>query len=248
MHNRILKTTLRRLLQCEELDAGMREPLRNTYFRLADVDEVPLTRRLFEAVQLHRNIRFYRFLLDVCRLLFDLLIPDKATGKLHFEDFIRNEKKMHRLFEKFLCNFYTHETDYRVRRQRRPWANTVGADAAARELLPRLNPDILLDRPGRTIILDAKYYRNVLQCHPKGRALLHSGHLYQMFAYLKTSVPLQGEARSRECWSTRCLTRDLTMNTRCMATASVSTQSTSVSTGQEFAAIYSPWSGHRNKK
>lgn len=189
LHNRILKTTVRRLLQTSTLDDRIREPLRNTYRRLGDVEELQLTGRHFEMVQLHRNIRFYRFLLHVCRLLYDWLVPDEATATFLFRDFTRDEKRMHRLFEEFLRRFYAHEqTSFAVSRPQWVWAATAGEDPAAAELLPTLNPDLCLIGCGRTIVLDAKYYRDTLQQHPSGHQSLHSGNLYQMFAYLK-NVP-----------------------------------------------------------
>lgn len=186
LHNQILKTTLCRLLRTSQLGARLRGPLRNTYFRLSDVEEVPLTGRLFDMVQLHRNIRFYRFLLHVCRLLYDCLVPDEASGKFLFADFTRDEKRMHRLFEKFLRSFYSREqTAFAVSQPRLSWAHMEGESPEAKDLLPTLNPDICLAGRGRTIILDAKYYRDPLQRHPSGRQSLHSSNLYQIFSYLK---------------------------------------------------------------
>jgi 5-methylcytosine-specific restriction enzyme subunit McrC len=192
LHNRILKTTVRRLLQTSILDGRIREPLRNTYRRLGDVEELQLTGRHFEMVQLHRNIRFYRFLLHVCRLLYDCLVPDETTGTFRFRDFSRDEQRMHRLFEKFLRKFYKHEQEtFAVSNPSWAWAETTGADSAAADLLPTLNLDLCLTGSGRIIVLDAKYYRDSLQQH-FGRQSLHSAHLYQMFAYLKNVPGTQG--------------------------------------------------------
>lgn len=192
LHNRILKTTLRRLLQTSGLDARLREPLRNTYLRLAEVEEVSLTARLFDMVQLHRNNRFYRFLLHVCRLLYDWLVPDEVTGKYLFRDFTRDENRMHRLFEQFLRNFYAHEQKaLAVSRPRLYWTNAATESQAAVDLLPTLNPDICLTGRGRTIILDAKFYRDSLQQH-FGRLSLRSDHLYQIFSYLKNFPVVSG--------------------------------------------------------
>lgn len=186
LHNRILKTTVRRLLRANGLDPRLRERLRNTYVRLPEVEEVLLTARVFDNVQLHGHIRFYRFLLLVCRLLYDCLVPDEVTGRFLFRDFARDEDRMHRLFEQFLRNFYAHEQKaLAVSRPRLSWSDVAGDTPAAGELLPTLNPDICLTGCGRTIVMDAKYYRETLQRHPSGRVSLHSGNLYQMFSYLR---------------------------------------------------------------
>jgi 5-methylcytosine-specific restriction enzyme subunit McrC len=86
-------------------------------------------------------------------------VPDEAAGKLRFRDFVRDEGRMHYVFERFLFNFYRHEqTAFRVSRPTFGWTDTAGMTPDAQQLLPTLNPDVRLTRPGRTIILDAKYY------------------------------------------------------------------------------------------
>lgn len=183
LHNQILKATLRQLLRTDTLDSGLRDTARTAYRRLPGITDIRLTDRAFQSVQLHRNIRVYRFLLDVCRLLHEHLIPDEATGEALFREFVRDEERMRRLFERFLFNFYRHEQSaYAVRRRRFPWV--AGADPL-HELLPSMHTDVCLERPGRRLVIDAKYTPAVLQRHPHGGATLRSDHLYQLFAYLR---------------------------------------------------------------
>lgn len=180
-HNQILKATLRRLLRSDGLDRNLRGPIRNAYQRLPAVSDVPLSRRSFRAVQLHRNIRFYRFLLHVCRLLFRQLIPSEATGEFRFRTFTGDERRMRRLFEHFLRNFYRHD-GFSVRTDRIYWR---GAGEPAPRLLPTMLTDVTLRQPGRWLIIDAKYTPRVYQSHHHGSQRLRSGHLYQLFAYLR---------------------------------------------------------------
>jgi 5-methylcytosine-specific restriction enzyme subunit McrC len=187
-HNRILKATLRQLLQSTDLDKKLHAPIRFTYHRLAGISDVRLSERDFHSVQLHRNIRFYRFLLDVCRLLYDCLIPDQATGKFRFPDIARDEKRMRRVFERFLYNFYRHEqSTYRVGSNAFEWTDVIGAPCDI-ALLPIMRTDVTLLGRDRRIVMDAKYYVETLQTH-HGKASLRSGHLYQLFAYLKNLPP-----------------------------------------------------------
>jgi 5-methylcytosine-specific restriction enzyme subunit McrC len=187
-HNQILKATLRQLLQSPDLDRKLHAPIRFTYHRLAGITDIRLSERVFHSVQLHRNIRFYRFLLDVCRLIYDCLIPDEATGKFRFPELARDEKRMRRVFERFLFNFYRHEQSaYRVRSNTFPWARVAGAPAHI-DLLPTMRTDVTLIGPDRRVVIDAKYYVKTLQTH-HGKPSLRSGHLYQLFTYLKNLPP-----------------------------------------------------------
>jgi 5-methylcytosine-specific restriction enzyme subunit McrC len=44
--------------------------------------------------------------------------------------------------------------------------------------------DVSLRKLDRTVIIDTKYYKETLQQH-YDRRTVHSGHIYQLFAYLK---------------------------------------------------------------
>lgn len=184
LHNQILKATLVRLLKAEGLERKVRSSVRLAFQRMPECRSIQLTRHHFRAVQLHRNTRFYRLLIDVCRLVFEHLIPDESKGIFRFRDFSRDEVRMRLLFEQFLRNFYKHEQSaFRVRRNHFPWANAVGEGAA---LLPEMNTDVTLVRPGHQIVIDAKYTPYVLQHNPYGGTpRLNSKHLFQLFAYLK---------------------------------------------------------------
>ena len=191
-HNQIVKATLRSLLYCQALDPRVRVAVKTAYLRLPGISDISLSKRTFRDVQLHRNIHFYRFLIDVCRLLYEHLIPDEAKGTFRFRDFTRDEERMRPLFERFLYNFYKHEqAAFKVRSRRFSWA---GARGPAVHLLPTMLTDITLTRPGRCLVIDAKYTPNVLQEHFHGSSRLRSGHLYQLFAYLKNLPCVAGTA------------------------------------------------------
>jgi 5-methylcytosine-specific restriction enzyme subunit McrC len=193
LHNQIVKASLSNLTRCETLDPKLRLSVRTAYLRLPGVSDIRLSRRTFRNVQLHRNIRLYGLLVDICRLLYDHLIPNETTGTFRFRDFTRNEERMRRLFERFLLNFYKHELKgaFKVASRRITWA---GATGSAAHLLPDMLTDITLTRPGRWVVIDAKYTPRVLQEHLHGPLRLRSEHLYQLFAYLKNLSAIAGTA------------------------------------------------------
>jgi 5-methylcytosine-specific restriction enzyme subunit McrC len=184
VHNRILKATLRRLLQTRCLGSRLRDPLRATYHRLHEITDIPLALRAFRSVHLHRHNGLYRFLLDVCLLLHQCLIPDEATGELIFRNFVRDERRMRGLFERFVRNFLRREqASFHVEAESLRWELTIGSPADL-AFLPSMRTDVTLRRPGRTLVIDAKFYREPFQQH-RGRWTVRSSHLYQLFAYLR---------------------------------------------------------------
>ena len=189
LHNQILRTTLRQLLQLRSLPEPLRDELAGADRRLHEIDTIPLSRQTFRSVQLHRNNRFYRFLLHVCRLVQNCLLVDEETGEVQFRDFYREPRRMRSLFERFLRNFYKREQrQFRVKRDRIRW-NTGAFDAMG--LLPEMLTDLSLVSAKRKIVIDAKFYCETLQTY-HGKASVRSGHLYQLFAYLRNLAPRGG--------------------------------------------------------
>ena len=183
VHNRILRSTLRSLLRLPDLHPDVRAKVRSAYTKLDGVSVVPLNRRLFQQVRLDRNRRYYRFLLSVCRLIHEQLLIDERSGEAMFIDF--SEERVERLYENFIIGFYRREQDrYRVNHRGRTiaWVDE-GTPDHQRSKLPRMEADVILEAPGRRIIMDAKYYREALGGRYGGK--LHSNNLYQLMSYLR---------------------------------------------------------------
>ena len=99
------------------------------YRRLHDVSAIDLSSSVFGRVTLHRNNAFYGFLLQVCRLVFECLLVDEKTGEAAFRDFLRDEKAMARVFERFVFNFFRKEqTVFRVRSDRIDWQEVIARE------------------------------------------------------------------------------------------------------------------------
>lgn len=185
LHNRLLKSTIGRVVRCENVDRELRDRLLRVYRRLHDVSEVPITSSAFTRVVLHRNNAHYRLPIEVCRLIHDNRLIEAFAGRSRFRDFLREERAMARLFEKFVFNFYSREQDeYRVGVERFGWqAVTASEDDLA--LLPGMYTDVSLESPGRKIVLDTKFYRTTFQTTQAGREKVRSDNLYQLYAYLR---------------------------------------------------------------
>ena len=184
LHNRILRSTLKSLTRLPDLDGDVATSVRSAYAKLAGISNVTLSRRLFKRVQLDRNRRYYRFLLSVCRLIHEHLLPDEASGETRFADF--SGEQLEKLYEKFIIEFYRREQDrYRINRGGRSikWVDD-GTEEHQRSKIPRMEADVILEAPDRRIILDAKFYRKAMSSR-FGTSKLHSSNLYQLLAYLR---------------------------------------------------------------
>jgi 5-methylcytosine-specific restriction enzyme subunit McrC len=186
LHNRILRSTLRRLLALPGLDRQVRAEVGLVYRKMEGVTEIPVRRSTFRRVRIHRNNRIYQFLMHLCRLLHDALRLQE-DGTATFADVRRRRGEMARLFEDFVANFYRFEQSrYSVRGQSRlPWHEAASPLEADLNRLPGMIPDVVLEAPDRRIILDAKFYREPLAQGRHGGLRVRSGHLYQVFTYIE---------------------------------------------------------------
>ena len=180
--NQILKATLRQLTTVTGLDPGHRRRAGRLYRKLDAVSDVPLRPRLFRTVRIHRNNRFYSFLIHLCRLIYDSLVVNEEEGAATFYDFREDEHKMGLLFQQFVKTFCERETDYRVSAPKIDWFEAEKSETDLRHL-PRMQTDIVLRSPERTIILDTKFYKDPLDRRWGGERV-NAANLYQIFSYV----------------------------------------------------------------
>ncbi|MGG3480004.1 restriction endonuclease [Peribacillus frigoritolerans] len=180
LHNQIIKSTLYFLLQSPKLENTLKDEVLQVYHHFGDISLIKLHHSFFTKVKLHRSNQHYRFVLDICRFLYESLLINEESTEEKFADFERDPKAMARLFEGFVRNFYKKETtQYKVYRENIIWE----AEGEDLYYLPIMQTDISMENKERKIIIDTKYYQHSLNQY-KGAPKLISGNLYQLFAYL----------------------------------------------------------------
>ncbi len=185
LHNQILKTTLWRLASSENLDSQHRHDLRVLCRQLEDVDIIPLRKGDFRRLQLNRNNAFYDFLMKLCELVHDCLLPEEGGKRFRFTDILEDEQRMSVVFEDFVRNFFKMEQqEFRIAGRVLDWdlEECEGSDLS---YLPRMETDIWLRSPTRTIVIDTKFYKKTFATNRYGQQKIHTANLYQLFSYLK---------------------------------------------------------------
>jgi 5-methylcytosine-specific restriction enzyme subunit McrC len=186
LHNRILRETLRGLLALPKLNVEIRAKLRSTYRSLDGISAFRVDRSSFRRLQLHRNNRPYRFLMNLCQLIHESLMVEE-DGSFRFADVRDQHNVMASLFERFVTNFFREEQSvFGVSGQSPlPWYMASSTVAAHLRHLPIMRPDIVLAAKSRRIIIETKYYFQALSSDHHGLARVRADHLYQIFAYLE---------------------------------------------------------------
>jgi 5-methylcytosine-specific restriction enzyme subunit McrC len=183
--NRILKSTLQLLHAAECLDSGIRDQLAHTLRQMRQIPEIRLDAGLFRRVRINRSNAHYTFLLSLCELAFDCLLPNPGGSETRFRDFAEDDAWMHALFEDFVRNFYhTHADSFGwacLGRTRISWDATP-RDSESAALLPGMTTDVALERDDLHLIVDCKYYADAL--HGRYTPKLDSDNLYQIWSYV----------------------------------------------------------------
>ena len=194
--NQIIASTLQDALRIVGLSEQNRDRIAKTLRRMPETRRIRISDHVFHSVRLHRNNNYYQFALNVCKLLHQSILPNKMLdGMLEFIDIMDDEKAMNRIFEKFLMNFYKQECkqDFpevsrsHIRFQLTPYGMTFATSTdEAYALLPMMETDVTLFNPQtkNKIILDAKYYKEVLVSKYGEKGKIRRDHLSQIISYV----------------------------------------------------------------
>lgn len=181
--NRILKTAMTLLMRHGDVKKENSGLLRKLLLYFSDVSPLSPYGIDWNALTYHRHNATYKMLLNICRLVFDGLLLSSKDGGCTLAEFI-DDQQMHRLFEKFVLEYYRKEyPQFKASASHIDW-NIDGADSAL--FLPLMKSDITLTHAGRSMIIDTKYYSRSMQSNPQFQSTsLISGNLYQIFTYVK---------------------------------------------------------------
>lgn len=194
--NQIIYSTLRDALKIRGLSKQNESRLLTTIRRMPQMKHVQLSNSVFKSVRLNRNNTYYKFAINICRLLHQSMLPNESLiGKWDFTDLMDDERAMNRIFEKFLMNFYKQECreDYpdvgrsHIRFQLTPFGMTFAKSTdEAYRLLPVMETDVTLYNPRtkKKIILDAKYYKETLVSRYGEVGKIRREHLSQILTYV----------------------------------------------------------------
>lgn len=176
--NRIIKTTIGVLVR-SDIDIKQKKNLRNLLLFFKDVGELnPFNINWSHTYD--RNNDYYRMLLSICYLVIKGLLHS-SNGSRYILNRFFDEKQMHKLYEKFILEYYRKEyPSLTVSASQIPW----WLDDEGDSLLPIMQSDITIKYGSKTLIIDAKYYNNNTTVRYEKKTLI-SGNLYQIFTYVK---------------------------------------------------------------
>lgn len=178
--NQIIKTTMIILVKQKNVKSEHKAILKKNLLFLANVDDIAPNSIRWDGIRYSRNNQSYRLIINLCYLVLSGLLITTESGNMRLAEFL-DDQTMHRLYEKFLLEYYRyHHPEYRANPDMIPW----NIDDGVRDFLPTMKTDITLKKGKKTLIIDAKYYEHTMQSFYDVNTI-HSGNLYQIFAYVK---------------------------------------------------------------
>ena len=176
--NRIIKSTILRLIR-SDIAKTRKKNLRKLLIYFNDVEEIDLNTTNW-TIQYNSNNQTYRMLISICHLIIKGLLQTQTDGTHRLMEFF-DEQRMHRLYEKFILEYYRQEyPQITANASQILWQ----LDDDVNEMLPVMNTDIMLIYGEKVLIIDAKYYAHSTQIQ-YNKHTLHSDNVYQIFTYVK---------------------------------------------------------------
>ena len=184
LYNRIIKTTMHYLIKAYNVAAERKAALKKVLIFFDNVALLKPSDINWSRLYYRKSNRSYEMLLNICYFVLDGMLQTTENGDYKMANF--TDEHMARLFERFILEYYRYHHKYlsEVKSAQVRW-NLVGDnDENMIRFLPTMQTDIFLRLDEKVLILDAKYYGKTMQ-HQFDKYTLHSGHMYQIFAYVK---------------------------------------------------------------
>ena len=184
IHNQILKSTLLLVVQTENIDKQRKKSLKNLLLFFDSVSIIDMKSVRWDKLIYQRNNKNYELLLNLCYFLYNGMIQTTEEGKYKLASF--TDEQMHMLFQRFVFEYYkkTFKNIINVSAPTIKWYDDYDDSDPLIKLLPDMKTDIVLKKDNKILIIDTKYYTKVMTRN-YSKSTLRSGHLYQIFSYVK---------------------------------------------------------------
>jgi 5-methylcytosine-specific restriction enzyme subunit McrC len=181
-YNQILKLTMHILSKNNHVSDDHKLALRKNMFYFTDIDDIDVRDINWSTLTFARNNRNYNMLINICFFVIEGLLISTEKGEFALSSYL-DEQTMSSLYERFVLEYFRfHHPNLKARAAQVKW----NIDDNAIKFLPVMQTDILLEKDGRTMIIDTKYYeQSMISKHNFDSTKYRSNNLYQIYAYVK---------------------------------------------------------------
>lgn len=183
--NRVIKTTMNLLINSDEVNSGKKIRLKSLMKYFSDVRTVDPFTIKWKSFQYHRNNATYKMLMNLCYLIISGMIISDSSGSHKLSEYI-DDQKMYALYERFILEYFKkHHPEFSSAKEKISW-NIDKSNNPMIDFLPEMITDITLRYQDKILIIDAKYYKDILAgTQFSDFEKIRSNNLYQIFTYVK---------------------------------------------------------------
>lgn len=184
IYNQILKITVNILVRDSRVKPERKAELKKVILFFNEVGTVEPMSVRWDMLRYQRNNKNYEMLMNVCYFVLDGMLMSTDKGSYKMVAF--SDKHMHRLYEKFVLEYFKKHHSYfdEARAAQVKWNLAEDTEESMIRFLPIMQTDIFLRYRSKILIIDTKYYGKTMQTQYE-KATLHSGNVYQIFTYVK---------------------------------------------------------------
>ena len=190
LFNQIIKTTMDDLIRINVVDNKLKKRLKRLRPFFNNINSINLNKQVFKSVMYHKNNKYYTLPITICELIFLTKLPkENNDDRILFKDFIeRYKNEMGNLFENFVLNFYKKELeDFKTSAPTVYWNVDNDYPNIGKDAIPNMYTDIVLKKDSKQLIIETKFYKEILKSNRRGKNRVNSNHFYQIYSYLKNS-------------------------------------------------------------
>lgn len=179
--NQIIKTGLVLLAQDKDVSKPRRDAIKKILPFFSTIDMLNPSAIPWTTVRYQRSNRLYELPVHICAYVINrtLIDPNKEKQKL----MMFSEENFNRLYEKFVLEYYRrHHPELKANADVIDW-NFDTAQSIGWEYLPKMITDITLHKGEKTLIIDTKFYSQILRSK-FDKYTYNSNNFYQISAYI----------------------------------------------------------------
>ena len=181
LFNRILKTCLTLLMHDKDVAKPRKDAIKQILPFFNTIDMLNPSAIPWTTLHYQRSNQTYELPIHICAYVISrsLIDPNKEKQKL----IMFSEENFNRLYEKFVLEYYRrHHPELKATAETINW-NFDEQHSVGWEYLPKMITDITLHKGEKTLIIDTKFYSQILRAK-MDKKTFNSNNLYQIFAYV----------------------------------------------------------------
>ena len=178
--NQILKTTAHKLYRTSGLKEEYKKKLNNTLLYFNQVDIIQVQSSDFDKIVFNKNNMYTFYFIMICKLIHQSMMLSENSWEYKFIDILDDDERMCNIFELFVYKFYRKHLEVKVLYHKQlewnlQWDN--------KNYLPTMNLDIFIETKDEAIVIDTKYYKDVLGDNMWSKSF-KSNNMYQVYTYM----------------------------------------------------------------